>query len=101
MFGDMAKMAKQVMEMKAKMTAVENELKKLVLKGASKDGSIEVEITGKMKLSKVSVTTMPKDQKALEKAIFEATEAAITQVTNVAQDKLKGVTGGINIPGLT
>ncbi len=101
MFGDMAKMAKQVMEMKAKMTVVENELKKTVIKGVSKDGSIEVEITGKMKLNKVSVVIMPKDQKALEKAIFEATDMAMTQVTDLAQDKLKGVTGGINIPGLT
>lgn len=101
MFGDMANMAKQVMEMKAKMTVVENELKKTVIKGVSKDGSIEVEITGKMKLNKVSVVTMPKDQKALEKAIFEAVDIAMTQVTDLAQDKLKGVTGGINIPGLT
>jgi hypothetical protein len=101
MFGDMAKMAKQVMEMKAKMSAVENELKKTVITGSAKDGSIDVEITGKMKLNKVTVNTLPKDQKALEKAIFEATDAAMTQVTNLAQDKLKGVTGGINIPGLT
>jgi DNA-binding YbaB/EbfC family protein len=101
MFGDMGKMMKQVSEMKAKMAAVENELTKLIVKGDSKDGSVEVEITGKMKLRTVSLKdNLPADKKAREKAIFEAVESALTQVSNTAQQKLKDVTGGMKIPGL-
>jgi len=102
MFGDMGKMMKQVMEMKSKMGAVENELKKIVIKGVSKDGSVETEITGKMSLKNIAISDKaPKDRKALEKAVFESVESALTQVTKVAQDKLSAVTGGMNIPGIS
>jgi DNA-binding YbaB/EbfC family protein len=102
MFGDMGKMMQQVAEMKKKMGEVEKELKDLVIKGVSKDQSIEVEITGKMKLKKITVKdNFPKDSRGLEKAIFEATEKALTEVSDTAQKKLQDVTGGIKIPGLT
>jgi DNA-binding YbaB/EbfC family protein len=101
MFGDMGKMMKQVTEMKTKMAAVENELNKLIVKGTSKDSSVEIELTGKMKLKTVNLkVNLPTDKKVLEKAIFEAVDSALTQVSNTAQQKLKDVTGGMKIPGL-
>jgi DNA-binding YbaB/EbfC family protein len=101
MFGDMGKMMQQVAEMKKKMGQVEKELKDLVMKGVSGDQSIEVEITGKMKLKKVTLKeTFPKDNRSQEKAIFEAVDRALTSVSEIAQQKLQDVTGGMKIPGL-
>jgi len=55
MFGDMGKLMKQVGEMKSKMGVVEKELKNTVLIGKSRDDQVEVELTGKMIIKKVSI----------------------------------------------
>ena len=100
--GDMGKMLKQVGEMKAKMSEVEKELQNTVIKTASKDGSVEVEITGKMKLKSVKILKdLDPDRGRVEKALYEAFSAALEQVSDVAQKKLSAVTGGMKIPGLT
>jgi DNA-binding YbaB/EbfC family protein len=99
--GDMAKMMKQVGDMKAKMGAVEKELQNTVIKSASKDGSIEVEITGKMKLKSVKILKdLDSDRGRVEKAILEAVGSGLEEVSNIAQKKLTGVTGGIKLPGM-
>lgn len=101
MFGDMAKMMKQVAEMKAKMGEVDKELKNLNLKGISRDGSVEVEISGKMILKRVGIAdSIVGDKKKLEKSVFEAVENALKQATETAASKLSTVTGGMKIPGI-
>ncbi len=101
MFGDMGKLMKQVTEMKSKMGAVEKELKKTILTGASKDGAVKAEITGKMVLNKIEIADeLVGDKKRLEKAVFEAVDAALKNASEEARKQLSGVTGGLNIPGL-
>jgi len=99
--GDMTKMLKQVGEMKAKMSEVDKELQNTVLKSVSKDGSVEVEITGKMKVKNVKILKdLEPDRGRLEKILQEVFNDALTQVTNTAQQKLSAVTGGMKMPGL-
>ncbi|MDR1997272.1 MAG: YbaB/EbfC family nucleoid-associated protein [Candidatus Margulisbacteria bacterium] len=102
MFGDMGKMLKQVGEMKAKMSAVEKELQNMVVKTAAKDGSVEVELTGKMKLKSVKVLKDldNSDKRKVESVLYEVFNAALTQVSDLAQKKLSAVTGGLKLPGL-
>ena len=102
MFGDMGKLMKQVTEMKSKMGAVEKELKKTVLTGQSKDGFVKIEITGKMVLNKIEIAEeIVGDKQKLEKSVFEAVDAALKNASTEAQKQLSGVTGGLNIPGLS
>lgn len=102
MFGDMGKLMKQVGEMKSKMGVVEKELKNTVLIGKSRDDQVEVELTGKMIIKKVSIgDELVGNKNQLEKSVFEAFENALKEASTLASDKLSGVTGGINIPGLT
>lgn len=97
----MGKMMKQVAEMKAKMGEVDKELKNATLKGVSRDNAVEVEISGKMILKKVTIgEAIVGDKKKLEKDVFEAVEQALKQATDTAASKLSAVTGGIKIPGL-
>lgn len=101
MFGDMGKMMKQVAEMKAKMGEVDKELKNATLKGVSRDNAVEVELSGKMILKKVSIDdSIVGNKKQLERSVFEAIEQALKQATDTAASKLSAVTGGIKIPGL-
>ena len=100
--GDMTKMMKQVGEMKTKMAEVEKELQTTVIKAVSKDGSVEVEITGKMKLKSVKILKdLDADRSKAEKMLLEVFSDALDQVSNIAQQKLSAVTGGMKIPGLT
>jgi len=101
MFGDMGKMLKQVGEMKAKMSAVEKELQGTIITEVSKDGSLEVQITGKMKLKSVKfLKDVDLDRARLEKTLLETFGNALEQVSSIAQQKLSAVTGGLKIPGL-
>lgn len=97
MFGDMGKMMKQVAEMKSKMSAVEKELKQIVLTGRSKDGKVEIDMDGKMQLKAVRIP----ENKDIERSVQEALENSLREASDVAADKLKGVTGGVKIPGVT
>ena len=96
MFGDMGKLMKQAAEMKSNMAKTEKELRKLVVTGTSKDGKVEIQLNGKMDLRSISIP----ENKELEKAVREAFEQAMRDVSKVAAEKLKAATGGINIPGL-
>jgi len=101
MFGDMGKMMKQVAEMKSKMGEIDKELKSMILTGASRDKSVEVDITGKMELKRVNINDkIVGDKKALEKNCFEAVQDALKQATETAAKKLSAVTGGMKIPGI-
>ena len=101
MFGDMGKMLKQVGEMKSKMSEVEKELQNTLITAVSKDGSLEVQITGKMKLKSVKfLKDVDSDRGRLEKTLLETFSDALEQVSNIAQQKLSAVTGGIKLPGL-
>lgn len=102
MFGDMGKLMKQVTEMKSKMGAVEKELKKTILTGVSRDDAVKVEITGKMVLNKVEIgDEIVGDKQKLEKSVYEAVDAALKNASEAAKKQLSGVTGGLNIPGLS
>jgi nucleoid-associated protein EbfC len=104
MFGDMGKMMKQVSEMKSKMKDAEKELNALVVKGASADNKVEVEVSGKMDLKSLKIDPeliATNDVKKIEKSVFEAVDSAIKVSRDTAASKLGAVTGGMKIPGLT
>ncbi|MDR2431582.1 MAG: YbaB/EbfC family nucleoid-associated protein [Candidatus Margulisbacteria bacterium] len=99
--GDMGKMLKQIGEMKTKMSAVEKELQGIVIKKTSRDGALEVEISGKMRLKSVRLLKeLNADRSQAEKTIFETISAALDEVSGIAQQKLSAVTGGLKLPGL-
>ncbi|GBR76711.1 nucleoid-associated protein YbaB/EbfC family [Candidatus Termititenax persephonae] len=100
--GDIGGMLKKANELKGKMAAVEKELQNTVIKEVSRDGALEVEITGKMKLKSVRLLQdfAAADRAKIEKTIYEVFNAALERVGQTAQQKLAGATGGLKIPGL-
>ena len=95
-------MLKKVGEMKTKMAAAEKELQDTLIKEVSADGTVEVEINGKMKLKSVKLLKdfETSDRSKIEKTLYEVFNKALEKVGQTAQQKLSAVTGGLKIPGL-
>ena len=98
-------MIKQAMELKNKMTKVQKELAKTFIEEEALDGQIKVTVTGQQKLMKLEIRQSLLDEgakadylaKEITKAVIKATEKS----QKIADEKMKELTGGINLPGLT
>lgn len=100
---DMGNLLKKAREMKSQMKTVQDELKKIEIKGSAADGKVQVVITGEMEIVSVHIAEdilNPKNQVLIQKAVKKAVSDAITESKTVAAKKLTEVTGGLNLPGL-
>ncbi len=103
MFGNLGNMLSQMGDMKSKMKDMENELREMRIHGESNDSMIHIEINGKMEVQEVQVkpeSLTSLSPLGMESAIEEALSQALSQATRAVQEKIKGITGGLNIPGL-
>lgn len=97
-------LVKQAMEIKSKMEKAQKELKKTMIEGEAGDGAVKVTVDGQQKLVSIKISPEavdPKDVKKLEKLILKAIIDTTKESQKIANDKMKEITGGVNIPGLT
>ncbi len=97
-------MLKQAQELKAKLDKAQKELAAITVEGASGKGAVKVTMNGQQKIVsiKISPTIMNPDKpENLEDLLLKAIKDASDKAEKVAQKQLKGLTGGLKIPGLT
>ncbi|MCX5701062.1 MAG: YbaB/EbfC family nucleoid-associated protein [Candidatus Omnitrophica bacterium] len=94
---------KQLMDMQRKMQEVKRELENTNFEVLSSDGLFKVTMNGAQSIKSVSIQVdlQATNKDALEKAALDAYNRAIKRSHDLAAEKMKGVTGGLNIPGLT
>lgn len=95
---------KQAMEIKSKMEKAQKELKKTIVEGEAGDGVVKVTVNGQQKLMSIEISPEvadPNNVKRLEKLILKAIADTTKESQKIANDRMKEVTGGVNIPGLT
>lgn len=100
-FGDMGDMVKKVREMQEGLKKVQEELKSESHEASSE--GITCVVRGDMEIENITIDPKladPKNVKKLEKTIIEVVGHAMKDAKNSATQKLKGVTGGLSIPGL-
>ena len=98
--GNLAKMAQQV---QADMARVEQELRDLEIEGSAGGGVVKAVVTGKQDIVSVTIDSSvvdAEDVEMLQDLIVAAVGDALTNARKTAEDKLAGVTGGLQIPGL-
>ena len=102
MFGDLGKMMSQLKDMKSQMKIAQKELQELVVEGASKARDVIVKINGEMDVQEVKITPalLTSGIEKVEQAVLSAFKDAVTKSKRIATDKMKGLTGGLDIPGL-
>ncbi len=109
---NMMNMMKQAQNIQKKLVDAQNELTNMSIEGTSGNGSVSVICDGKgqfksIKLSAEAInpenpsSISADDIEMLEDLITSAMKTAIDKSKSEMEAKMKSVTGGVNIPGLT
>jgi DNA-binding YbaB/EbfC family protein len=101
MKGGLGNLMKQAQKMQADMARVQEELANMEVTGQAGGGLVTVVMTGRHDLKRVSIddTVMRDDKEMLEDLIAAAVNDAVRQLEKTSQEKMGGVTAGLNLPG--
>ena len=97
-------MLNQARELKSKLDKAQKELNNTILEVSSGKDAVKVTINGKQIIQsiKISPTVIdPNKPELLEKLVLKVVSEAITKSQKLAAKQLRGLTGGLKIPGLT
>ena len=98
---DPMKMLRQVQQMQDRMQKVQKELETETVEATAGGGAVTVVATGTQKV--VSVRIDPEaagDAEMLQDLVVAATNEALRKAREMVAEEMKGVTGGLQIPGL-
>ncbi|MFC1991951.1 YbaB/EbfC family nucleoid-associated protein [Chloroflexota bacterium] len=97
-------MLKQAQELKKNLEKAQKELSKLVIEADSGRGAVTVTVNGQQKILSIKISPEvidPNKAENLEKLVLKAISEANDKSQKLAAKQLKGLTGGLKIPGLT
>ncbi len=98
---NLGQMMKQAQEMQAKMAEMQQKLAEAEVSGASGGGMVQVTMNGKGELRGIKIDPKivdPGDVEVLEDLIVAAAADAKAKVEAHVAEKMKELTGGINLP---
>ncbi len=97
-------MLKQAQELKSKLDKAQKELGNTIVEADSGRGAVKVSINGQQKILSIKISPEvidPNKAQRLEELVLKAVSEAIEKSQKAAAKQLKGLTGGLKIPGLT
>ncbi len=97
-------MLKQAQELKSKLDKAQKELSKTVVEADAGRGAVKVTVNGQQRILSIKIDPKvmdPNKPEHLEKLILLAINDATAKSQKAAAKQLKGLTGGLKIPGLT
>jgi len=97
-------MLKQAQELKKNLDKAQKELSKVVVEADSGKGAVKVTVNGQQKILSIKISPEvinPNKAENLEKLVLKAISEATDKSQKLAAKQLKGLTGGLKIPGLT
>ncbi len=100
---NMNKMMKQVQQMQKQMVKAQEELAGMEVEASAGGGMVTVKVSGDLKINSVKIdpgAVDPDDVEMLEDMVLAATNEALRSAQELASNKMSGLTGGLNIPGL-
>jgi len=96
-------MMKQAKIMQKKMAETQEELKKMEFEASAGGGAVRVRVNGDQEILEIKLNTEmidARDLEMVEDMVMVAVNDAIKQSKDEAKNKMAGLTGGMNIPGL-
>lgn len=97
--GGLGNLMKQAQEMQKKMQDAQEEVAKMEVDGVAGGGLVSVVMTGKHELVKVDIDdSLMDDKEMLEDLVAAAVNDAARKVEETSQEKMGGLTGGIDLP---
>ena len=99
--GGLGKMMKQAQEMQANMQKAQEELAHMEVTGKAGGDMVSVVMTGRHDVKRVTIddSLMGDDKEMLEDLLAAAVNDAVRQVERTSQEKMSGMTAGMNLPG--
>lgn len=94
---------KQAQAMQENLRKAQEELANIEVTGESGGGMVSVTMTCRHDVKKVEIDATllnEEDKEVLEDLIAAAVNDAVRKVEQATQEKMSGLTGGLNIPGL-
>lgn len=99
---NMNQMLKQAQKMQEDMAALQQELDERTYTASAGGGMVEVTVTGKHKIQKLTIrpeAVDPEDVEMLEDFITVAVNEAVSNAEKTAEEEMAAITGGMNLPG--
>ena len=102
MKGGLGNLMKQAQAMQENMRRAQEELAKIEVIGTAGGGMVSVTMTCRHDVRRVQIdpSLMQDDREVLEDLIAAAVNDAVRKAEQASQEKLAGLTSGLNIPGL-
>jgi len=99
MKGGIGGLMKQAQKMQENMQKAQEELAEMEVKGKAGGGLVNVVMTGRHDLRKVTIDdSLMDDKEMLEDLIAAAVNDAVRVVETTTQEKMGSLTGGMNLP---
>jgi DNA-binding YbaB/EbfC family protein len=97
------KMMKQVQQMQADMAAAQDALAETTVEGSAGGGMVKVTVSGTGDVQAVRIdpeVVDPEDVEMLEDLVLAAVNEGLRQANELANQRIGGVTGGLDLGGL-
>jgi nucleoid-associated protein EbfC len=97
------KMLKQVQQMQSDMAKAQEQLKDEVVEASAGGGMVTVKVSGDLEIKEIRIDPAavdPEDVELLQDMVMAATNEAIRSAQELANRKLGGLTGGLDLGGL-
>ncbi len=101
MKGGMANMMKQAQKMQEDMQKAQEEIANMEVEGVAGGGMVKVTMNGRHEVRRVSLddSLMEDDKEMIEDLLAAAVNDAVRRIEQQSQEKMSGVTAGLNLPG--
>jgi len=101
MKGPMGTLMKQAQKMQEDMQKAQEEVANLEVEGQAGGGMVKVVMNGRHEIRKVTLddSLMQDDKEMIEDLLAAAVNDAVRHVEQQTQEKMAGVTAGLNLPG--
>lgn len=102
-FGNMANIVKQAQAMQEQMAKIQEQAASKTVEGTAGGGMVTVTVSGAMQVVAVKIdpeVVKSGDAEMLQDLIVAATNDALRKAREMMTEEMKGLTGGLGIPGL-
>ena len=98
------RMIQQAQELQARLAKAQQELAEATVEATAGGGAVTVIVTGQQQVKSIKIdpeAITPDDVEMLEDLVLAAINEGLAKSQELAAERMRQVTGGLNIPGLT
>ena len=95
---------KMIQQMQTRLAKIQQELEETIVEGTAGGGVVTARVTASRNFQGIKLDPSavdPDDVEMLEDLITAAVQDAMNRATEVSEEKMGALTGGLKIPGLT